>query len=236
MGVTQLFLVREYSPDIKMSANRALFIFISAAIIFISAGSDSSPNEAQPATTDRFCKARWLKYKCLNKCSKPYVRSSWIQSKCDKCKSIHGGGEQKPVSTYSYSYVPKSSFTKTNSFCKAAWLKSKCLSDCKNNPGLCTSWVSAQCKNCNYYSAPQDSAKDAIETPVKNAIETPVRDTINTPIKDTIETSFKKTIETSIKETIATPVKAIVEDSIKDDYVPASSIKNTNSVKVFVKL
>merc|ERR1712051_619716 len=222
MGVTQLFLVREYSPDIKMSYNRALFIFIYAAVIFISAGSDGSPNEAQPATTDRFCKARWLKYKCLNKCSKPYVCSSWIQSKCDKCKSIHGGGEQKPVSTYSYSYVPKSSFTKTNSFCKAAWLKSKCLSDCKNKLELCTSWVIAQCKNCNYYSAPQDSVKvtietpvkDTIETPVKDTIETPVRDTINTPIKDTINTPIKDTIETSFKKTIATPVKAIVEDSI----------------------
>merc|ERR1712051_585793 len=199
MGVTQLFLVREYSPDIKMSANRALFIFISAAVIFISAGSDSSPNEALPGTADRFCKARWLKYKCLNKCSKPYVCSSWIQSKCDKCKSIHGGGEQKPVSTYSYSYVPKSSFTKTNSFCKAAWLKSKCLSDCKNKLELCTSWVSAQCKNCNYYSAPQDSVKYTIETSVKYTIETSVKDTIKTLVKDNIETSFKKTIVTPVK-------------------------------------
>merc|ERR1712051_832833 len=242
------------SSAFKMKAIGAIIIFISITVIsgalnatrsglperFVTGfflHRDSVPKDSQPDNTHSFCKASWLKYKCLTKCSKPYVCSSWIKSKCEKCKDIHSQGEQ-PVKTLSY-YVPASS--NSNSFCKAAWLKSKCLSDCRNKPESCTSWVQAQCQICNLYPIVQEVVTDVVkddikdtnetpvqdtnetpvqdtnETPVKNTIETPVKDSNETPVNDTIETPVKETNETTVKETMQTPVKDTNETPVKDD-------------------
>merc|ERR1712051_610731 len=114
-------------------------------------------------------------------------------------------------------YVPSSSFTNSQSFCEAAWLKSKCLSDCKDAPESCTSWLRALCNNCKYFSIDDTPAiKDDVKNTIKDSHKDGVKNTIKYSDKDGVKNTINSPINViTVKDTIKAPVKFIVKDSTK---------------------